>query len=62
MPDFTGLSAEQAEQVAQSSYLNLRLEGDSAGVITAQDVAAGSQAPMGKVITATLTAQQDSAE
>ena len=61
VPDFTGLSAEQAKQVAQSSYLNLRLEGDS-GTITSQDVAAGTQVPMGKVITATLTAAEQPAE
>lgn len=61
VPDFTGLSAEQAKQVAQSSYLNLRLEGDS-GTITSQDVAAGTQVPMGKVITAAEQPAEQPAE
>lgn len=58
VPDFTGLSAEQARQVAQSSYLNIRFQGDMTGSCTSQDVQAATQAPMGKVITVNLTPVQ----
>ena len=59
VPDFTGLSAEQARQVAQSSYLNIRISGEATGTCTSQDVAAATQAPMGKVITVTLSLAQE---
>ncbi len=57
VPDFTGLSAQQAKQVAESGYLNIRIEGSSTGTCTSQDIAVGTQVPMGKVLTVTLTDQ-----
>lgn len=54
VPDFSGLSAQQAKQVAQSGYLNIRIQGDPNGIAVSQDVAVASSVPMGKVITVTM--------
>ena len=62
IPDFSGLSPQQARQVAQSSYINIRLSGAQEGTAVAQDIPAGTQVPMGKVITVTIAEPQPPAE
>lgn len=56
VPDVTGKSAALASQMLVGSGLNVRISGDENGQVTAQDVAAGTETPMGTVVTITAAA------
>ena len=56
VPDVTGKSAALASQMLAGSGLNVRISGDENGQVTAQDVAAGTETPMGTVVTITAAA------
>lgn len=60
VPDVTGKSAALASQMLAGSGLNVRISGDENGQVTAQDVAAGTQTPMGTVVTITTAAAAQS--
>lgn len=60
VPDVTGKSAALASQMLSGSGLNVKISGDENGQVTAQDVAAGTETPMGTVVT--ITAAADSAQ
>lgn len=62
VPDVTGKSAALASQMLAGSGLNVRISGDENGQVTAQDVAAGTEAPMGTVVTITTAAAADPAQ
>ncbi len=56
VPDVKGKSAPLASQMLAGAGLNVKLEGPEEGIVTAQDVAGGSEVPMGTLIT--LTAEE----
>ena len=56
VPDVTGKSVALASQMLAGSGLNVRISGDENGQVTAQDVAAGTETPMGTVVTITAAA------
>ena len=62
VPDVTGKSAALASQMLAGSGLNVRISGDENGQVTAQDVAAGTETPMGTVVTITTAAAADPAQ
>ena len=62
VPDVTGKSAALASQMLAGSGLNVRISGDENGQVTAQDVAAGTETPMGTVVTITTVAAADPAQ
>ncbi|OUN16693.1 hypothetical protein B5G38_04105 [Gemmiger sp. An87] len=62
VPDVTGKSAALASQMLAGSGLNVRISGDENGQVTAQDVAAGTETPMGTVVTITTAATADPAQ
>ena len=62
VPDVTGKSAALASQMLAGSGLNVRISGDENGQVTAQDVAAGTETPMGTVVTITTAAAADLAQ
>ena len=57
VPGVTGKSASFAQQMLSAAGLNCRIEGDSSGTATAQDIAAGASVEMGTVVTITCEAQ-----
>lgn len=62
VPDVTGKSAALASQMLAGSGLNVRISGDENGQVTAQDVAAGTETPMGTVVAITTAAAADPAQ
>lgn len=62
VPDVTGKSAALASQMLAGSGLNVRISGDENGQVTAQDVAAGTETPMGTVVTITAAAAAEPAQ
>ena len=59
VPDVTGKSAALASQMLAGSGLNVRISGDENGQVTSQDVTAGTETPMGTVVTITTAAAAD---
>lgn len=62
VPDVTGKSVALASQMLAGSGLNVRISGDENGQVTAQDVAAGTETPMGTVVTITAAAAAEPAQ
>lgn len=62
VPDVTGKSAALASQMLAGSGLNVRISGDENGQVTSQDVTAGTETPMGTVVTITTVAAADPAQ
>ena len=62
VPDVTGKSVALASQMLSGSGLNVRISGDENGQVTAQDVAAGTETPMGTVVTITAAAAAEPAQ
>lgn len=62
VPDVTGKSVALASQMLAGSGLNVRISGDENGQVTAQDVAAGTETPMGTVVTITAAAATEPAQ
>ncbi len=62
VPDVTGKSVALASQMLAGSGLNVRISGDENGQVTAQDVAAGTETPMGTVVTITAAAAAERAQ
>lgn len=62
VPDVTGKSVALASQMLAGSGLNVRISGDENGHVTAQDVAAGTETPMGTVVTITAAAAAEPAQ
>ncbi len=56
VPDVTGKSVALASQILSAAGLNVKVSGDSEGTVTAQDVAAGTETPMGTIVTITAQA------
>ena len=53
VPNVVGSSGTFAAQMLKSSSLNVRLVGSEAGKVVSQDVAGGSEAAYGTVVTIT---------
>lgn len=51
VPDVTGKTGSFAKQMLQAASLNVQIEGDAAGRVVSQNVAADSSVPMGTVVT-----------
>ena len=62
VPDVTGKSVALASQMLAGSGLNVWISGDENGQVTAQDVAAGTETPMGTVVTITAAAAAEPAQ
>lgn len=62
VPDVTGKSVALASQMLAGSGLNVRISGDENGQVIAQDVAAGTETPMGTVVTITAAAAAEPAQ
>ena len=62
VPDVTGKSVALASQMLAGSGLNVRISGDENGQVTAQDVAASTETPMGTVVTITAAAAAEPAQ
>lgn len=62
VPDVTGKSVALASQMLAGSGLNVRISGDENGQVAAQDVAAGTETPMGTVVTITAAAAAEPAQ
>lgn len=58
VPDVIGKSASLASQILSGAGLNVQISGDANGVVTAQDISAGSEKPMGTIVTITAETVQ----
>ena len=58
-PDVVGKTGTFAEQMLKAANLNVQFAGDSSGKVVAQDVAAGTTAAYGTIITLTMDSGED---